>query len=737
MQTYPSKDAVQASSHARHHRVHKAGPINLTCLILTLAAAFFWLNDSAMADFHEQPNVCGEGSLTIFKNSSSNQQGKLEDNVSVAGNASLTGEEISGATLEVRQSTLTSAVGGYTTDAGIGDASHNKLIVQDSNIGAITGGYKDGEDTTSTAGGASHNTVRVERSTAIQIIGGFTNGTGATSDNTVTVIDSTSGEIHGGNAMNSGDANGNTVTVVNSMAGCIISGLTKYGTACDNIVNIDGGAISGEVFKIIGGQTNYGTSATNNTVNITGAPKLALASIYGGLGSNENADLTSGNVLNLAVSVPVSVVTINNFERISITVPELSATYRTTPYLTLTDANGTNFIASELTVAVSGIADGLTMREGDRFHLIQNSSGLMLGKYTLTTKVTDTSQLVSYTLGEELTDTSLDLIVREGSATPQSAALSEAHAAAGALVVSGADLVAGPGISAAVQAASKDEAPYGLAIFGTISGSSMRYNTGSHVDMQAMSLLTGPVLGVQTAPGRLTVGAFFEYGTGSYTVEKDITGPDLNGDGSLYYMGAGILARMDFLHTGPGHFYVEASGRLGSVHNNFGSSDARLASRINHAELDYDVDNQYSSLHAGLGYIWEATPDIRIDIYGKYLYTHLYEDSTTTNTGGHVTHEDFNSSRTRLGARLTWEASEYLTPYVGAAWEYEGDGEAKVSVSGYEAESAELQGSTGIGELGLTFTPGSASPLTIDLNVQGHCGTRQGISGNLLIEYQF
>jgi len=55
---------------------------------------------------------------------------------------------------------------------------------------------------------------------------------------------------------------------------------------------------------------------------------------------------------------------------------------------------------------------------------------------------------------------------------------------------------------------------YGLGTFGCISAGSMRYNTDSHVDTSSLSLLTGLSAGADLPPGRLPLGAFFEYGTG-------------------------------------------------------------------------------------------------------------------------------------------------------------------------------------------------------------------------------
>ncbi|GAB7491407.1 hypothetical protein Bwad001_01300 [Bilophila wadsworthia] len=147
--------------------------------------------------------------------------------------------------------------------------------------------------------------------------------------------------------------------------------------------------------------------------------------------------------------------------------------------------------------------------------------------------------------------------VSPGRATDQSKALSEGFLGGLALNLQGADLVAGRGMDSAVRASSgtDDAERHGFAGFGALSGGSLRYNTGSHLDMNSLSLLTGLSWGIDLAPGRLTLGAFFEYGNGSYDTHNSFTNAaSVDGDGNAYYLGGGILARMDFVNIGPGRF---------------------------------------------------------------------------------------------------------------------------------------------------------------------------------------
>ena len=81
--------------------------------------------------------------------------------------------------------------------------------------------------------------------------------------------------------------------------------------------------------------------------------------------------------------------------------------------------------------------------------------------------------------------------------------------------------------------------------------------------------------------------------------------------------------------------------------------------------------------------------------------------------------------------------NEYITPYIGVAWEHEFDGESSATTNNLPILEPDLRGDTGIGEIGLTITPSETIPLTVDLGVTGYVGTREGISGSLLVKWTF
>ena len=327
--------------------------------------------------------------------------------------------------------------------------------------------------------------------------------------------------------------------------------------------------------------------------------------------------------------------------------------------------------------------------------------------------------------------------VSPGRATDQSKALSEGFLGGLALNLQGADLVAGRGMDSAVRASSgtDDAERHGFAGFGALSGGSLRYNTGSHLDMNSLSLLTGLAWGIDLAPGRLTLGAFFEYGNGSYDTHNSFTNAaSVDGDGNAYYLGGGILARMDFVNIWPGRFYAEASGRAGKTHNEYDSSDLRDAAG---RKADYDSSSPYYGLHFGTGYVWNINDAATLDLYGKYFWTRQQGDSVGLSTGEHLSFDDINSSRLRFGGRFAYILNEHVAPYSGAAWEHEFDGKARARTNGFDIDAPNLRGNTGIGELGLSLTPSADLPLTVDLGVQGYTGKHEGVTGSLMVKWEF
>ncbi len=342
----------------------------------------------------------------------------------------------------------------------------------------------------------------------------------------------------------------------------------------------------------------------------------------------------------------------------------------------------------------------------------------------------------------ELRNTGKTLLAgyEHGNTLPQAKALSEGFLAGMAVVNQGADLVSGQGMDNAMNAvdeaaSAETSSAYGFAPFAVVSGGYSRYDSGSHIDVNSFSLMTGLSSSRGTTPGRITLGAFFEYGSGGYNTDNSFgNSASVSGDGNTSYVGGGILGRFDFQNTGPGHFYAEASGRAGNVRNRYYNGDLRDSWG---RAADYESLTPYYGMHAGAGYIFEFGGAASLNLYGKWLWTHQEGESLNLSTGERLRFSSIDSQRLRAGGRFAYAVNKYVTPYAGAAYEHEFNGKSRARSNGFDIGAPDLRGDTGIGELGVILKPSERFPLSLALNAQGYVGKRQGVSGGLQIKFEF
>lgn len=593
-----------------------------------------------------------------------------------------------------------------------------------------TGGTWSGNDYigTPTIGEASGATVDIDSDIPGYVSGGKTRSGDATSNTVIISGGTVSGYVYGGDA-GDGNATSNTVIMTGgTVAASVVGGNSFGGVVTGNTVIISGGTVAGDVY---GGDASGGSFATGNRVILSGAPTLT-GIIYGG---DAFVDAVSGNLLEVRSS-GLQAKNIKNFAEYAFVLPadiRPGGVLLTLAQATDLTNDGKSPSPDIQRIDVDGAASPL--RVGDTVTLLK-SNGLKAG--TLPTSVSGTQGVtLAYSYALSTTSNTLDATVTDTRFNPQTKALSEGHVSGTALALQGADLAAGKGMEAAGQAVRTSLAGggKGVAAFGALSGGWSRYNTGSHIDVSGFSLLTGLAWGADSVLGQFTSGLFFEFGsatTGTYNSFSNAA--SVSGDGSTWYMGAGLLARMDFNDCGPGHFYAEASGRAGGLHNEYRNDDLRDADG---RRAEFDTSTPYISLHAGLGYIWNLTDALSLDLHAKYFWTWQDSADTDLSTGEALHFDAVNSHRLRLGGRLTWAVNEHISPYVGAAWEHEFDGTARTTTLGYTLDAPSLKGDTGIGELGLSWTPSADTPLTVDLSVQGYTGVREGYTGSFMAKWEF
>ncbi|MDR1661114.1 MAG: autotransporter domain-containing protein, partial [Azoarcus sp.] len=667
--------------------------------------------------------------------------GSASDNIIELDKANVTGAITGGLSktlaqgnaITIKNAEVGVVTGGQTTD---GNANDNHVTITDSTIsGAIIGGDAH-TATTASSGSANGNVIELDN---VKIVSKITGGYGKTlaQGNTITIKNAEVGAVTGGQTVD-GDVIDNHVTIINStITGNVYAGqpgnlatdkATGNSVTLENVkIDSSDAAITVSAAQIAA--DNATGDATGNTVTLAGKIELSgsnnvsLKSVNV-TGSSPVNDAYTGNTLEVrdyeAVGTKVFS-EISGFENYNFyfeNVPLGSDPVLEATEVKLDNAAGTKNAQVKLSLA----GQAATLKLGDQVQLFhETAGGEISGASAATLSITQGATLqYSGSL-----DANGALNVTSVSTTPSSKALSEGALAGVALLTQGADLAVDKGIAAALRATSTP----GLSGFAAVGGGSLRYDTGSHVQVDGFSLLAGLSFGTALAPGKLTVGAFFEYGSGDYDTSNSFATGKIKGSGDTEYTGGGLLARLDFTGTEAGHFYGEATGRLGKVESDFSSAG------LQNQATKYDAEGAYYGLHLGAGYVWKLSGQSELDVYGKYLWSHQKGDSVRLNTGDPVEFDDVNSHRLRLGARLNWQAGERFSPYAGLAYEQELDGEAKATAYGQAIEAPDLKGGTAIGEFGLSFQAGEA--VTLDLGVQGYTGKRDGVTGSLKLKVAF
>ncbi|MCL2117418.1 MAG: autotransporter outer membrane beta-barrel domain-containing protein [Planctomycetaceae bacterium] len=620
---------------------------------------------------------------------------------------------------------------------GVSEASVNTVTIRDSDV--RTGGTPLGSYVFGVIGGwaqntgtatASYNAVDISGNTLIDksVYGGYANSPidAAANHNAV--------EINGNTAVNVSVYTGNTYGSSGSVYGGRAVTVSGSAEALNNIVTIRSGKVDENVY---GGYATAisGTSiASNNIVTISGNPVFGANTIlYGGYAVSTSGNSTSaGNIFNLH-SRDITVAGLQDFQILNFYVP-------TTLESGGIMLNVTNTAYIDATMVHVGIAGSRTpLRVGD--HVVLINAGTLDGKPINLDEVVTTTGMQGVSLLHEFelripdsNQNQLWAVLTKMTLNPQTEDFSKGFLAGMSLLNQGGDLVSWHGMSGVVRAA-RESRYHGCGIFFDMTGGWSRYNTGCHVDLSGLSLITGVAKYRNLRNGHLTLGMFFEHGNGSYDTYNTFFNADpVHGNGNLHYYGGGVLGRMDFNKFSSGHYYTEASFRAGGITNGYHNADIRDAFDL---AASYDSASAYYGMHVGVGKYWQIEDKAAFDLYTKYLWTGLQGDSVMLSTGELVDFQRVNSHRLRVGWRYSNTRYQSLKPYLGAAWEYEFAGDARAATYGFAMDVPSLHGSTGICELGVSWKPASQRGLYVDLGAQGYAGKREGVSANLIIGKNF
>ena len=371
-------------------------------------------------------------------------------------------------------------------------------------------------------------------------------------------------------------------------------------------------------------------------------------------------------------------------------------------------------------IEAGGTIDASGLQQGNG---IDGIDAIKIGS-TITQSITDVTTV------PEVASNGSKLIATLGStlATDEASVLNASMLGGLAFNLQGADLIAREGMEAAVRSAQLDN---NHAVFAALTRSSLDYGT---IDVDGTNMLAGLAWRSTTGAGSLTYGIFAEHGDGSYDTYANINGISLHGEGDTDYTGGGILARMDFNGSENGHGYLEASGRVGNADTDYTNSGLRDAYG---RAASYSTDGTYYGAHIGAGYVQKLDEKSSIDWYGKLLWARLEGGSADLSTGEHLTFDDADSLRLRIGGRWNYTASDFVNYYAGLGYEYEFDGEANGFTNGLALGDEDLTGGSGVAELGISFKPSKNSPFSLELNLAGFTGEREGFRGGVEAVYTF
>lgn len=644
--------------------------------------------------------------------------------------------------------------------------SYERGSVMTSYTGSVYGGRTDGR------GSARKNEVyvnapivtdaatqpaRVATVNVDKLVGGY----GATAtDNDVTILSGTvKGTVYGGYATTAG-----TPEVP---AGVGISAVPEISAVRNNTVTIgDKAEIKGDVYGAYAAvdASNMTSATDSNTINLYKA--VIGGTIYGGMAQDAAGhDVVSGKNNTLAVhGYDSKAGDFAGVQNLNFYLPEdvkndplndvNAPTMLKLTNVTNVDANGKKDL-SNIKVGVELDARRAVLHSGDNIslmtaynantpveltpdHLIkapaEGRQDALRYKFELVTVPTaDAVAVPTTTGGTAAVNNKLIAKVTEAALDPQTKSLVETRAASMAFINSGSDLLTDAAMTAAMEAAATpasesqagrarvDGTPKEYGMWAVQNVSSMRLNSGSHVDAKGWGLNLG--FAKQRVSGRntLTYGPFVEYGKGSYDSYLD---DGLHGSGDMDYLGVGVMAKSQSQNGA----YVEGSVRVGRVKSDY-------AGTIADTHRTYDSSSTYYAGHLGVGQEKQLKNGNTIDTYAKYFFAHQGGDTVRLSNGAVYDFDAANSHRIRFGTRYTSKKGD-ASFYTGLAYEYEFGDDFAASYQGYNTPSPSLTGGTGILELGYRFAPQNGRA-TYGIQLMGMTGQRRGISGGVQMHWAF
>ena len=634
-----------------------------------------------------------------------------------------------GNTVMIRGGEISGTVdGGYAIN---GSANDNRVLMSD---GSVEGNVEGGN--VGVRGSAVGNRVMVSGGEVARIVRGGVVTYGTSSDNVVTVTDAQVGEHVTGGYVYDGTASGNSVTVSGrASVGQNVTGgyIGNEGKSIGNLVTIaDNATVNGDIY---GGYVldSSGTATegdvTGNTVTLaTGAgANLAGATVYGGYSNVAGADIKTGNTLNIHTG-HVEVKNIADFQTVNFNVNANTLPAAGQAMLALNDTAGTDLSGTQVNMRGAIAGGGQAQPVATTVTLIRNTNGLTTDANTLSGTAT-IKQGVSldhhYTLQAD--NNTLTAIYDGTNADPATGVFTNGRLATVGFLNEGTDFALDTGMARAMETIRVK----GYGVYGAIRGSDIRHDLdkGGDAEVSGTHWLLGLAGKLNTARDYDLIGSIYaEAGWGNIDSDNSFA----SGHGDTHYYGIGLIGRYQQNEGTMKGAYAQINAKIGRASTDLESN----LYDVNGNRGEYDEDSTYYGAGVGVGYLWDIASAYQLDLSARYQWLHL--DGYNTDIANDPYHfDDIDSHRTRVGARLNYTENKQYTPYIGVAWEHEFSGSARGNVYGYSLDDNSLKGDTGVAEIGVTFSPTADSAWKIDANLQGYAGQREGVAGNLVVNYLF
>ena len=631
-----------------------------------------------------------------------------------------------------------------------------------SRINASTGASEGAQAVT---GRVSGNTVRIERDSSVtgSVYGGYTEN-GTAEGNFVYVDGTVRGGVEGGHTL-SGDASGNTVVMEGgTVFDRLYGGYTGDGSASSNSITVT----AGRVRAAVAGGYDDGT-AVNNTVTLYDTASFAGSDLYGGRSDGTSSDVFTGNTLNLHGQIQAD--SLQNFQNLNFSdVADGTPGADLAKSAVLGDGKGsfTNVAIQNLRNQHGNVPDEYvlihTPKASSSFAgtnlYVNGADAVTIGSdgsyvpYTGTVSNDGTLDNETGTAGmtrsqsgftKDFLNFDVDYFIKNGQdlvartknvqADHRTKSFNIDRLPGLALLDQGGDLAAGAGMESAAESAMclPGEEPCGTRAFMAVSGGYSTYKADTHFNMTSGNAMVGLARYCKLPSVGFLAGVFFETGLSRFDAEHEYAGYDsFDSEGNASYYGAGALGKLYLNETAMQGLYAEGSFRIGMLNYSWDTDGWR----VNGSDVDYSSESPYMAAHGGIGWMKSLTDSVDLDIYAKYLWSHVSGDDDSI-SGSHVNFDAMDSNRLRGGARLSFKGSDTFSWYLGAAYERQFNGRSASDVYGYDTPSASLKGDTAMVEAGLQLKPSKDVPVTFMLGASGYAGTREGVSGTFQIRYEF